>query len=130
MNTAKAANQCPILLKRFSLQRKRPRNADSRKEEEGKRTFHSERLPNDSSRQPRESRPIGAELKFHWNSRYHPENEIYAKDAGPEARGIVPFFVSSTEKEAFEYDNERSHAHGELRKQIVECNRERKLNSM
>ena len=103
---------------------------ECRFEEEGKCTFHGERLPNDSSRQPRESRPIRAELKFHWNSCYHPENEIYAKDAGPEVRGIVPLFVSGTEIEAFEYNNERSEAHGELRKQIVERNSERKLNSM
>ena len=70
---------------------KQKKTEECRFEEEGKCTFHRERLADDSSGQPRELRPIRAELKFHWNSGDHPENEIDAEDAGPEARGMSIF---------------------------------------
>src|SRR5882762_11560419 len=75
-------------------------------------------------------RPVGAELKLHGKSGHHPQHEIDAKDAGPEARRLVVNLVVAAQRESL-YDNDQgSKTHGELWEEVMKGDRERKMQPM
>src|SRR5581483_111718 len=57
-------------------------------------------------------------------------DEIDAEDFCPEARRMIIGFVSSTERHALQHHNQRRQTHGQLWKQIVECNGEGKVETV
>jgi hypothetical protein len=64
-------------------------------------------------------RPVCAELKFHGDPGHHAEDEVNAKNLGPEACRLMVGFIVATECQRQEHDDERRLAHGELGEQIV-----------
>ena len=90
---------------------------ETRFQEEGEHAFHGQRLANHSAGGAGELRPIGAELKFHGNSRHHAHGEVDAEDVRPEARRFVVMFVTGSQRHRFQNHDEQRQSHGELRKQ-------------
>ena len=127
-NTANPAHQCPQRLSRPSPYRNSPRNADSRKNENT--PFHHQRLSDHAARQPRELRPVGAELKLHGDSGHHSEHEVDPEHPSPEARRALVHRVAGAQIHRFENHDERRQPHRELGKQVVKCDGKCKVEPM
>src|ERR1700722_12119833 len=89
-------------------------------EEKAEDSFHCERLANYAAGDPREARPVGAELELHGDAGDHAEDKVDGEDAAPEAGRAIPRFVAGAQGYSFEHDDEKAQAHSELRKQIME----------
>ncbi len=116
----KAAHQWPRGPRRFSPNKKEPQ--ETRFQKEGEHSLHRQRLSDHSAGSAGELSPVGAELKFHGNSRHHSHREIDAEDVRPEARRVIILFVTGPQRQRFQNHNEQRQPHRELRKQIVESN--------
>lgn len=103
---------------------------EGRFEEESEDAFHSKRLADDPARASRELRPVGAELEFHRNAGHHAEQEVDGEDFRPEARGLIPALLPGTQSDELHGHHQQRQAHRELREQIVERDRESKVNTV
>src|SRR5215469_16834892 len=103
---------------------------ERRFEEERENSFHRESLPDHRSCVLGEDRPVCTKLELHRNSSHNTDDKIYSKNPRPKARRFIVVLLSSANGERFEYDNEQSQAHRQLRKQIVKGERKSELNPM
>jgi hypothetical protein len=101
-----------------------------RLQKEAEDTFHGQRLADHAAREPREARPVGAELELHGDAGDHAEDEVDSEDAAPEACCTVPLLAAGFESDGLEHHDQKRQAHGELRKQIVECDGKGKVQAM
>src|SRR5208283_1716514 len=93
-------------------------------EKEGKNPLHGKGLADNAAGGFGKFGPVGAELKFHGDAGDDADGEVDGEDFGPKARGFGVVLVASAESDGFEDDNEQGKAHGQLREQIMESNRE------
>src|SRR5215475_11492171 len=73
---------------------------EGRFEKERKHAFHAQRLSDDPSSRFRESRPIGAELKFHRDPRDDSHREVDRENTSPESGGGIVGVVLAEERYA------------------------------
>jgi hypothetical protein len=99
-------------------------------EKKRKHTFHRKRLADYAPCRSGKLRPVGAKLKFHWDSSYYSESKADAKNLGPKARGLIPDFISGAEGESFHDENQKGQAHGELRKNVMKRDGESEMEAV
>ena len=63
----------------------------------------------------RKLRPVGAELKFHWNASDHADQKIDGEDSGPEPGGLVIALILVADRNRLQHDDQQRQPHGELR---------------
>src|SRR5580700_7297729 len=66
-------------------------------QEEGEHAFHGQRLPDEITGKFGETRPVGAELKFHRDAGNDTDGKVDAKNPRPETRCICESFVTGTQ---------------------------------
>src|ERR1043166_7791118 len=92
--------------------------------------LHRERRPDDAARVVRETRPIGAELKLHRDSREDAKEKIDGEYLGQEARGPFVALAPFPKSERLEDHDERREPHRELGEDIVVGYGEGEMQSM
>ena len=102
----------------------------TRLQEKGKNTFHGQSLADDAAGGLGEFRPVGAELKFHGDAGDDAEGKVDAENFCPETRGAVVVLIAGAQRHGFEDDDQKGQAHGQLREQIVERNREGEMQTV
>ena len=98
-----------------SLLAKQEQSQKRRFQKERKDTLHRQRLADHSAGDARKLRPIGAELKFHWNASDHSDQKIDGEDSGPESCGLVVPFVLVANRDRLQDNDQQRQPHGELR---------------
>src|SRR5689334_7435879 len=94
----------------FFAVKKKPQ--ESRLQKECKRTFHRQRLADYSSRKARKMRPVGAELKFHWDASDDTQHEIDAEDTRPKSSGVVIDLLAGSQRKRLQHHNQWGQSHG------------------
>ncbi len=122
--------RAPMLQLREPLLPKQKQSQKRRLQEEREHSLHRQRLPDNPSRQPRELRPVRAELKFHRDARHHTQQKVHRKDLRPESRRLVIPFVIRPQRLGLQYHDQQRQAHRQLGKQVVERDRECELKPM
>ncbi len=100
---------------------------ESRLEEEAEDAFHGKRLADHSAGEVREASPVGSKFELHGNAGDDTEDEIDAEDARPEAGSLIPLVVSGAQCDGLENDDQERKAHGELGKEVMECDSKGKM---
>jgi hypothetical protein len=90
-----------------------------RLEKEAEDAFHGQRLANHPAGEPREPRPISAELEFHGNAGDYAEDEVDGEDTAPEACRPIPLLAAGFERHRLEHHDQQCQPHRELGKEIV-----------
>ena len=103
---------------------------ECRFQKEGEDAFHGEGLSDHAAGGARKLRPVGAELEFHGNTGDHTESKVDAEDFCPEARGAIVVLITGAQGHGLQNDDEQGKAHGELREEIVERDREGEMKPM
>ncbi len=98
-------------------------------QEEGKHSFHRQRLSDHSTGILREAGPVRSELKLHRNAGDDPDGEIETKDFGPEPGSLVVILIPRSQCAPFPIHQKPGQPHRELRKEIVISDREAELQS-
>ena len=99
-------------------------------QEEREKALHGQRLPDDTAGEIRELGPIGPELKLHGNAGHDPEGEAQREDLDPEAcRSVIPV-VFGPEGAGLQVQNQEGEPHGELGKEVMEGDRDGKLEAV
>ncbi len=58
------------------------------------------------------------------------KDEVDGENPGPETRGLIVAFVVSGDSDRLQHNDEQSQAHSELREKVMECDREREMDSV
>ncbi|MCY1419950.1 hypothetical protein D9M71_355550 [compost metagenome] len=98
-------------------------------EEECSEHFIGQQRPGHGTGEVREAAPVGAELIGHYQPGNHPHAEVDGKDLRPEMVEVTVGVVMGFQPQAFEYRQVTRQADGDGRKQDVERDGERELNS-
>src|SRR3984893_16598074 len=127
-NTATPTHQCPQRPSRRSPNRNRPRNADSRKNE------NTPSMTSGWPMTPPFARENDAQFVPNWNSIGMPVTtpsvKLIPKSLRPKARDLVVAFIGSRDGQRLDHDDERRQAHRELWEEIVERHREGELQAV
>ncbi|MNM99480.1 hypothetical protein D3C81_1120410 [compost metagenome] len=102
---------------------------EPRLEEERREHFISQQRPGNRSGEVREAAPVGTELIGHDQAGNHAHAEVDGKDLRPEMVEVTVGVVMGFQPQAFEYRQVTRQADGDGRKQDVERDGERELNS-
>src|SRR5215467_16239644 len=87
---------------------------EGRFQEESEHGFHRQGLSDNPAGKTRETRPVGAELEFHWDSSHHANDKVNGKNLCPEAGGLIIAFVVSLKRQGLQDNNQWPHFPGSL----------------
>src|SRR3984957_293174 len=99
-------------------------------EKERKYAFHGQGLSDHPSSKAGEVRPVGAKLKFQWNTGHHSQQKVNAENFRPETRRLMVSLIVAPKAKGLQNQDQRRQPHRELRKEIVECNGECEVDAM
>src|SRR6185503_16633802 len=92
--------------------------------------LHCQGLADHSSCSSREFRPIRTELEFQWNACDHANRKVDGEYLGPEAGTAVVVLVPCAERHGLENYQEQRQPHSQLRKNVMEGDREGELETV
>ena len=100
---------------------------EARLKEEGVHAFHAQSVAHDRAGTLGEARPVRGELELERDASDDSEGEVDAKDADPEARGLVPARLTRAQRHGLHGEDEQRQAHRQLWEEVVESGREGEL---
>jgi hypothetical protein len=103
---------------------------EGRFEEKGKHSLHRQGLADNPAGKSGKPGPISAELKFHGYAGHHAKGKGQGKNLDPKSRCDIEMLILVQESAGFQKNNQERQADGELDEQIMEDNREGKLQTI